>query len=282
MSDTTVGAVIQVVENVEGWHVTTDERGVNGTRVFLQDDDETRDTVDLPAMGDLFEDIPGKLIYGCDNLLLKEIACEALDKDKRKIIYTCTYKNEPCDISAYETEGNTGTPIDPTELPAYFETGGEFMDIDNAEGWKWTNAGDALTQTVPVQQVNGTLRIKRIVKGDDIENFFDCSEYLEGCINKETFYRRDPWCWMYMGFIGNSQRDFLGRNILDCELIFSYRAVTGLTGNDDNDNPADGWPWVFNIATGLYDLPVDSEGSIVYYRADFLQLFNNTDDPQKD
>src|ERR1035437_3846818 len=98
MSDTTVGAVIQVVENVEGWHVTTDERGVNGTRVFLQDDDETRDTVDLPAMGDLFEDIPGKLIYGCDNLLLKEIACEALDKDKRKIIYTCTYKNEPCDI----------------------------------------------------------------------------------------------------------------------------------------------------------------------------------------
>ena len=270
---------VQVIEETAGFRVDNTERGVTGTRVFLWADDETRDDqVSLPVIGDLFADEASggtfyASIYGVDNLTCREVGVELVGGDKRRIRYTCNYKNEPTDQSAYETE--EGSAMDAMSLPSYYEVGGEFQELGSSVGWQWQKTSTPLDQSVPVKLVNGTLRVKRVVK-DDIVGFFDLSSTYEGSINANDFYGKKPWMWMYEGFTGTSFTDYLGRKCLDAELIFTYRSVTG-DDSGEPGHPSDGWPYVFNVSTGEWDVPVTvADGVIVYDQYDLNDLFKPT------
>lgn len=251
-------------ELYKGYRYKRTESGLEGRRLFIEDDNGTFS--DVPDIGDLFVKKDGTII---PNLFVREIEETHYDNQTNTILaYEVIYHSRPTDLLNLNIGGSSADK----DLPRRMSIGGEFKVIKKPEGVenpiKWRDNDEAVDQDLFKRLARGTVTITKITTNYD--GMRQTAIDTVGKVNDSTFEGESAGVWLYVGAEVKEFFNADGQRSWQFDHTFSFRRVTFDSGANN-----DGWNFLYRESTGEWvriKNTADSDADI-YESANFRSLF---------
>lgn len=256
-------------ELVDGYQIEYDAKGITAQRQFIESDTVPagNETVTLPVIGDIFHDPAERL----QHLFCTKITQKYINSDKRKVLYTCYYSNEPVDNSNMLLEYTP--PTDPGELPQVLEYAGEINlwkapTTETEQVWRWESQSGEGVKAIPFRIRTYNKKVNRIIPESKYRDYIVRIQECLGKVNGKAIWNQDggDGCWLFTGARSELFRDQRDDRAYLFELTFSYR--------DPDGTDEDGWQKILN-SKGEWLRPYNSDsGEFMYPVTDLNILFD--------
>ena len=270
-------------ELTDGYKLTYDKFGISGQRQFIEFDENSggpsSSGVTIPVIGSLFHNPIDDNNTEWKNCFCVKIDQQYVMRDKRKLLVTCYYSNEPIDPSNMALD--SVPPKDPSELPQEFDYSGEYQVWTpnklntGANNWVWADTNIKIAQSVPFRVRTMNYKISRIISTDSYDPFRSSVMNLLGKVNNREWMGQKEGSWLFVGARSEMFNDQQSKNAYKFELTFSFR--------DPDGTGVNGWQKIMSIDTGLFrliklsgTLPEDHSYENLYESGDFAELFQDS------
>ena len=285
----------KVSELTANFRYSKTQAGITVVREFAFDPDSMMPDITPPCIGDVFTipsgiaNIPetGGPFNSSSNVIVPgtKVYCRSQETAPMaghpgKLIITCSYTNEPCDINMFIKSAGDYQAVSGDTLPKNIEYSGEYVSlnpISNAaagttNNWTWLSDGTAVVNSIPYRVNTTNVKFTRYVATDYFAALQSNIRSLTGCANRDA----DPigaqlaggiGCWLFTGAQSEQIRNAYDILLYKVDLDFSYR-------NPDNTD-SKGWQKLLTLK-GIWDQP-QRTGSVtgIYQERDFSPLFGH-------
>lgn len=261
---------ISVIPMMESWQITQEQYAITGTKVYIEDLGDSALAVDLPNIGDSWDDgdYVNLLLISKQTTYTGDYYKDADNRCARKFL--CTYSGS--------TYIQTADALSSDDLPMSLSTGAQITNFEPNPAdniWKWDSDNEPVAQVIGMREVITNIQFVRAIK--DFSDFNTCVQQRIGQLNASEFKGYPIGTVLFEGVDLDEYRNANGRKRWRATLKFTARRVTYNDAAPTGNNPPnDGWCHIIRDSTGVWDVPYWMDGGVQAYSylfADFNVLF---------